>query len=388
MVVWPFKPRTPMLERMQWLTDVIQARIQEQRISLREEPRVWLEMEHELTDQQYQIARNIARDFLQFYVPFWPDRTETKDIEDIYGFLWNGDIFWQGFTPWAGPDVCAHKVKVDYCGYFPSADRVMFWGAWDSFEDVNIIDAGDTYIYTLPTALSSYKYVVPVFLADVPDGVRGTRRPGGPQQVKIMALLRGARQPQSGSPVDTYKGHEIITECPKLGAGGTGNPISFALDSFEENIGLPEYSARRNYPEALYSWKWIVTEPCELRKFMARCKGSQKAFWVSDFLHNYVPTYNISGTDLYIEDAGYVGERFHIEIVTTTNTYRRYVTDVEETPYGLKLTLDASVTATKENIIRISRLHLVRLNSDEVVFSYVAGLGTTCSAVLAECPIF
>lgn len=386
MELWPFIPRTGMTEEMAWLTDVIRAKGQEQRISLRKNPRVTIDIEHVLDQEQYQVARQIMRDFLQVLMPVWSSRVDKADTENVKGVLWNGNKFWNGCVPWNGDDVCAVKTPVNECNYAHSAVKLVYWKDWKTYADADIYDQSATDLYIEPNALNAL-YVLPVFLADIQDGGDGKRMAAQPQQFALTAMLRDIKQPDGGAPIETYRGLELLTHCPQNGGSYQNEPISYQLRSFSNNIGMPEYSKALDYPDALYQWRWVATDQCELRKFFARRKGRQRAFWISDYTHSFKANASIAGTNLFIENNGYIGQGFDIEIVTDGAVYRRQVLSVEKVPTGYRLQLDSAVSATLASIKRISKLHCVRLNSDTVTFTHHAVVGVICSTTLTECPI-
>lgn len=369
MEVWPFRPRTPVTERLQWLTDVMQAKSAEQRVALRGQPRVMLEQDYALNHREYEIARNIVRDFDRVYMPLWQDRIGRLAV----------DASSAGLT-----------FSVPPCSYFSSAKKVLVWRASDDFEvvDFEITSSGGF----IDSASAEFTWLLPVFEADILDGIDSKRRAGHEiiQGAGLAVYLRDAAQPDGGAIPESYMGLEVLTDCPKIGVGDKTHNLQYQMYEFDNSIGEPQYSRKQTYPKATYAWRWVAHTPaekCELRRFMSRRKGCQKAFWVSDYVNAMLPV-STAGTALTVEDRGYLGSAFDIEIKNVSGALQRLrVTATERSSNGWELTLSAPVAVGAEDIKRISKLHCVRLNSDEVVFAHHAGTGVICSATLTECPI-
>jgi len=60
--IWPYAPMDVMTERLQWLTDVLQARSAEQRICMREIPRRAFSMSHMMSAARYSEAQQTVRE--------------------------------------------------------------------------------------------------------------------------------------------------------------------------------------------------------------------------------------------------------------------------------------------------------------------------------------
>ena len=77
--LFPFEPdwSDGVIERMEWMTDIMRANNgDEQRVGVRDQPRVSLSVRYLLQRNDAAFLRNLAwrRSFYYFYLPFWPHR--------------------------------------------------------------------------------------------------------------------------------------------------------------------------------------------------------------------------------------------------------------------------------------------------------------------------
>lgn len=86
---WPFAPLSPVVERLEWLTEVLPARQAEQRLALRATPRETLVLRHRLDQAgQAEAMAAIRAGFSgEWDVPAWPRGADAASVPTRAGYL-------------------------------------------------------------------------------------------------------------------------------------------------------------------------------------------------------------------------------------------------------------------------------------------------------------
>jgi len=86
---WPFVPLAPVIERLEWLTEILAARQGEQRLALRATPRETLVLRHRLDQaDQAEAMMAIRAGFAgEWEVPAWPRGSSAASVPTRLGYL-------------------------------------------------------------------------------------------------------------------------------------------------------------------------------------------------------------------------------------------------------------------------------------------------------------
>lgn len=369
--IWPFKPRTPVIESLEWATDVFRAKSSEQRIALRQQPRRTFSYAHFMRDQEANYARTLVRNAQGgdgFYVPDWTQ-------SDAVGAVSSG----------VGVSIPANLEDVYY------GDRALLWASelnsellditWDS----NGLTADVNGNYSAAT-------ILPLWKGNSPQGLSVTRNGHNINQVQIEFILTESADLASSS-YPQYRDIDILTDCPVI-AGGLDESLRYEVTTFDNVSGDVAYLRARTVPEFTCQMNWLVTSRLalfSLRQWLHSRKGRQKAFWMSSLGKDLTPV-SISGTTLTVyNDILLRPAPFDLEIIGDDGvTYRRQVTlTAAGTPDSGRdtadLTLDSSVAAS--NASRVSFLYCVRFDSDRAELEHNAGGYVNLSMPCKEVPI-
>lgn len=371
MRIWPFKPRTPVIESLEWATDVFRAKSSEQRIALRTQPRRTFSYAHFMRDQEANYARTLVRNAQGgdgFLVPDWTQ-------SDSVGAVSSG----------AGVSIPANLGDVYY------GDRALLWGSELSNESIDV--TWDSNGLTADVAGNYFSAtILPLWAGNSPQGLSVSRTGQNLNTVQIEFILTESADLASSS-YPQYRGIDLLDDCPVI-AGGLEEGLRYEVTTFDNVSGDVYYLRARSVPEFTCQMNWLVTSrPAlfSLRQWLHSRKGRQKAFWMSSLGKDLTPV-SISGTTLTVyNDLLTRPAPFDVEIIGDDGvTYRRQVTNtVAGTPSSGRptadLTLDSSVSATGAS--RVSFLYCVRFDSDRAELEHNAGGYINLSMPCREVPV-
>lgn len=377
MIVWPFKPREEVIEALEWRTDVLQSRGQEQRIALRSIPRRIFNLSHVMSDLTYSHAQALIRANQGgdgFYLPDWTQAVSVGPLE---------------------PDSAPHIAISETLDI---GDYAVLWDSETNYELVSV--EADSNGYLLDSISNTYTsaYFLPALIALNPEGI-SVDRGAGSQSLKTISMslsfICAEERDIAATPAVIYRDLDLLDECPVVAGGEFEETLAWELSTFDNNQNSPEYIRKRNLPDMRYQMRWhefTRSDKYALKQWLYYRRGRQKAFWMSSRAKDLEPTGDISGTTATIyalpELTG-LGrdDAFDIEIKTPTDSFYRRVTSLTTgTPVGeretIDMTLDASVTAS--GIQRISFLRCTRFDSDRIELLHRASSGMAVSVNCIE----
>lgn len=367
--VWPFKQRGDIIESLEWLTDVFRAKAAEQRIALRTSPRRIFNLAHLLDDREYSAAQAMMREAQAadgFMLPDWPQSIIIGPV-----------------SPGSGVSI---DVDLTYTDIDSDA---MLWESVDLFERVELTN--DSNGVTLTTVVNSYTSarLVPLWAAQCPEGLANSRRPGQINECSVEMHVTDNND-LALSDYPQYRGHDVMTSCPVIGAGEFAEELGWPVSAFDNQTGVPYYLRQRSIPDMQYQMRWhsfTGQEAYELRQWIHSRRGRQKVFWMSSRARDLEPAATISGTTVTVYALpGIVGvgrtTSFDIDVTSLAgvSSYRRVSSATTGTPIAgrstMDLTIDSSLSITLANIKRISFLRCTRFDADriELVHSPSAGV--------------
>lgn len=369
-----------MIESLEWLTDVLASRGNEQRLALRTFPRRVFTMEHTLTDYEYFHARSLVRDEQAkdgFYIPEW------SSVIDIGVVNSGSDIT-------LTPDLT----------YTSISDTAILWESSNKYEQVTVYsDSNGTYLSSVQKDYTRAKLMA-LLEATARDGVNADRIGARLNQLSVEFIVTEGEDISSTPPV-VYRSLDLLDECPIIADGSLEENIAWESSEFDNGQSVIHFIRSRNIPEMTYNMRWHVKTDAEkysLRQWLYYRKGRQKAFWMSSKGKDFEPADDIASSSTAIEVYAYPNlqtlwrtDDFDIEIKTrSTSYYRRVESVIGAFDYGdrqsIYLNIDSALGSNVAigDIERISMLRCTRLDSDRVEMLHRAAAGTFVRAPMRE----
>jgi len=379
--LWPYIPVGDVVEVLEWLTDVIRTQSAEQRIALRDRPRRRWQFGHVFSHDQHAGARSLVRAADGFLVPDWSRL--------VYG----GPVA-------AGANVVLTCTTTGL-DIEAGGQVAVIADAWN-YEVCTLaaVAAGSITLASVTSARASAA-VYPLDAAHL-GAALATRRPAGRHIFADIAFDAAGVVDCAASAMPAYRGHDLLTDIPVVGAGALEEGIAWPSDLVDNAVGAPVAFARRSLPDDRMMMRWHVFSAADkraLRQWLHSRRGRLAAFWRSTLARDLTAAAGIdaAATALTVyapEGSQTLGETaFDLEI-NGLALYRRRVTGVAvASPVNgrpaLTLTLDSALGATHTagQLGRISFLRCLRLDSDRIELHYSPGAGMVVAAPCIEVPL-
>lgn len=371
--VWPFRPRTPIVEALEWSTDVFRAKAAEQRISLRERPRRVFQYGYFFRDESSAYARNLIRD-AQGADGFWvPDWTQAETVSSI--------------AAGSGVSISVDLSAVKY------GDNALIWESQSKHEVVSVTQASpeNTLIGDVADSYTNPQ-IMPVWQGDTPEGLTVSRQPSHINNAAVSFILDEDFDIAASS-FPTYRTHDVLTDSPIISSGTFEERESFPMESVGNAVGSLEYFQARDLVDFTFQMRWHTKTQAELyalRQWLHSRRGRQKAFWQSTYAKD-LEVSNISGTTVTVfDDILGRSPNFDIEVLSGGVSYYRQVTAaVAGTPVGGRSTLDLTVDSSLpvSSADRVSYLICSRFDTDRIELLHEAGVGTVVAVPCREIPV-
>lgn len=370
MVVWPFEPRTPLLESNEWLTDVIQSKTNEQRFAMRQNPRQSFVMSHTLDDAQYQAARALVRANESFYVPDWALKYHVGAIgPSSYDLI---------------------EYGLPYMGIV-DGDVALLWESESRYEVITIeqADSSDLFHVAQITNWYSNAYLIPLRTGQTEQGLSGARSANPMIDVQIQFDLTDSRNLGS-SDYPQYQSDDLIDDCPKVAGDTFAERASYPLSNVDPGIHYSELLRKRDLMSMVTAMRWHVFTDAEiysLRRFIHSRRGKWKSFWLSSFRSDFELTSAIGAADNSISVRAKSGvtdlgaSSFDIEIA---GSVRRRVTSYSAAGDVLTLNIDSPTGVAYSTSARVSRLRHLRFAADRIEFVHAASGGVAVTVPCIE----
>jgi hypothetical protein len=364
-VVWPFMPQTNVSERLQWSTNVLNSYDKEQRVSLRIAPRQSLEYEFICDPQQFSRMKTASAEWSHrlYGVPVWYDAVSSASVSSGASVL---------------------NVNTQYSD-FVVGGLALVWASDTNNEVVEIVAKTSSTITLKLPLQNGYTtpIVAPVQLGFTPNGVKFSRSPSQTTTAKAVFELTGNTQVSLTFSPTTYKGYYVVTDRILM-FGSVEESISRDLDVIDSVTGTIELDTLSNKVRrrgSVTAFARTAQDRWKTRSWFHYLRGKQKAFWIS--------TWN---TDMELStlmtNSSYSMEIKNIGFTLFVGTGDVVVRMKSGTVYynrilGAEVLTDGTERLAMENLFpidldpaqveAISMLHLVRLDSDDVEFSYNSG---------------
>lgn len=380
MRVWPFKARAEMIETLEWRSDVIRAKSEEQRIALRDAPRRDFNLQHLLDHPMYAAARALIRVAEELTVPDWTQSVKVGAVN-------------------AGTSV---SVSFDTAGldYSAGSDAII-WADWDDWELVEIESADSTGV-VIAEVLTSRPDVrlIPTVVGMAFEGMSADRPAGRyiPSSVRISVTQT---ENIAASSYPQYRGHDVMTVCPVVSDGAFGESVVWPAEVIDSGLGLQVWLQERSIPDESFMIRWHEFDRAgirSLREWLHSRYGRQKAFWASTWATDFLLAASIGASDTSIQVFRYQlfgdlpREDFDIEVVIDGVRYYRRVTSVidggtVEGKATWHLAIDSALGVSATEADRISYLRCARFDADRVELLHRAGEGMAVSVPCVEVPV-
>lgn len=374
--VWSIMPSwdSPVMEVLEWKTDILKPFTgKEQRSALRTRPRRFLEYSITSTDSKISsIFRNLLWGWQNrnYAVPIWFD--ESKLITQAIAGATSINLNTLGLSFFIGGLVLIYKDEMDY-------ESIEI-----SFKTSSSLSLKQPLEKTWPIGTK----VFPLNICRIPDSVNSQNLTDS----YMRSQLKFAADPLQTDPVlstesatSTFNGKELFTKSPNWDKGiSSENQYPYAI--YDSNVSGVYPSVNNTVPILTIKRQFFfknITEITKFKGFLNRVLGRKTAFyvpsWFTDFTL-YEPVVASATTMRVIDNEFYrmVGlseaiKGLMIYLPGKTPIYRKISNISYDNDGFTSLALDGNITydLTPEMKPLLSLIHLCRLSSDQVPFSFL-----------------
>lgn len=367
MTVWPFKSILRLVETRAYLTDVFRTKSAEQRVALRQGPRISHALQHLFTSFQYAQAEQIIRGEQDFLVPDW-----TRPF-----FI----------SVSAGSD---QTIQLPDC-YGTDFEQAILWRAHNNYEviDVTQMSSEGQVVASISSDWVNARFI-PLMQGINEDGLSASKITNRSISASIrFSLLQTVDYPQTDYAI--YRNIDIMTDCP-LVSGGLDESVAYPIEVVGGDTGLFFFLRDRHLPDFATTLRWRLTTLCDtqaLRRWMDYRRGRWQAFWLSSRMRDLrlAAPIGVLDSTIEIEIVQLARLIFDIEILLLSGVvFRRRVTSWALDSTGvIILTINTPIPGPISLIAidRISFLRRVRLDADRIEFSFTPS-GTEVSVPCIE----
>lgn len=379
MNVWPFIPQRRFKEILVWQTEVIRCKSAEQRICLRNLPRIEFEYDYQLLSKEAEAATNLSRKYgaSEFNLPLW------------------GDLAYIGTA-----SASQTLINIDTTNKrFQIGGRAFIVGADNRFEIV-VIDTLDSNSLTLESPGIVYGYsnavIVPCYNVKFKSAF----------QLRKYAAEYLTGQGEFISTEDF--GISALNNYPSFNSATVLSDRSIVtsssienhqreFDQFENISGPLYYSENYTYAISSFNMEWSVDNRIDLfnlRRWLYYIKGKQVSFYFPRFVRDFVLSDDIDSADdfLIFEKNGYYTDDYigAICIVLKDGTQVYKIIEswqtYSSTQYQANLSTIVGSSISVSDVELVCRMPKVRSNTDRIEISYEDANVATVRIPLIEVP--
>lgn len=367
--LWPFPPNGAVLERLEWMTDVLESSSGvEQRIALRRYPRRYFEFDILLDGRNARTAENllVGNGNGEWYLPVW------MDAEPLAATLSAG-----------ATSVPAGASVRDYA----AGNLLLLMGNTAASNEG--VTAGTPGANSVPlvapttTTWPAGSLVVPLRTARLPGNVSVSRFTGASLYGRLRWQCVDSTT-WTAATETTYRSYPVMTHRTNWDADPT-REYERRLATVDSGMGKPAFTDFWGGPVATHNHRWLCDGRAEIdtmRQWLFARRGRLTAFWLPSWGRDLEvqATIGASDTTIDVEHCGYtahiaqaIGRRdIRIELTDGTIYYRRItgstVIDADTERLTISSALGASVSPA--SIYAISFMHLARLDTDAVEIAW------------------
>lgn len=373
-VPWTWQPNweTPVLERMEWVTDVLQAHDgSEQRISLRLGPRKSYEFATWFSGRDRRAAEAAIWGWGAnvWALPIWPDGVDLPD----------------------GLAAGAISVSLDTEGrdFVAGSLAIVMTDANNSetAEVEAVTSTSVTFKRPLIRQWPAGARIYPARAARLQDSVQLPRWTGQVSDARVIFEVEGPVDGAAAAPATTYRGKPVLEARPEWSETPSVE-MQRKLARLDPGIGARFFDDEAGMPMAAQRQGYTLVSKAEAlvhRGYLYALNGRQAGMWVPTWTDDLViVTDTLSESiEIEIENIGYtrliaqsVNRRdIRIELTDGTVLYRRIIGSEELDADTERLALDASLgrLVRPEEVVQVSFMMYARLDSDAVEISHWTG---------------
>lgn len=390
-VLFPFPPNysSAPVETLEALSEVLRSRDgSEQRRALRLRHRRSIQYKYTLLNtRDFQRHQNLlmGKQNQEIALPVWMDRRHTTASNAI------------GST----------TVAIDPAGYsFVEGGWLIFFRSATDYEIAEILTVGANVVLSAPLAKAwpAGTNVYPLLYGRTTTSLSVDRHTDNKLEGTFTFTADPVKTdpftPEGSAPV-VYDGLEVITSQPNWASAIEGT-FDFNFDVFDNATGAFSVFLQDLYSRNTRRYSWSLfnrAQILEFRKFLKRCRGMVKTFWVPTWTQDFTIVSNVGAADAFIvvEPNGYlelVGNnptRDRIMIRTRSGqVYYRKIVSMAVASGGVntRLNLDSSLgTAyTVAQLKPVSALNRCRFATDKVDLTWNSDSIVTVTTTLTTVP--
>lgn len=378
MDLWSYMPQQDLRESMEWLTDIIRCKSNEQRFALRDQPRLAFTLKFVMDSDKFSEAKAKAK-YLgekEFAIPVWTELTEL-------GSLTLGDSV---FT-----------LDTNYARY-KSGGMVVIYEDEDTWEILTVDSFDASSVTTVETLSRNYTnaLIAPAKSAYFATPFQAAR--GGQDFVTASASFHSVDSEDLSigwsSPFDSYLSHDVVTDRSIV--------ISNINERFQreqqlqDNLtGIVWVGSQYSYPIQTTQISWDTQDRQErwaMMQLLHNKRGKWRGFWVPTWNPDIIITTNITSTDtvIIIQDIGYEDYQSERHIMIELNNGTRYYFNILYGISGspgeeiLTLSSSAGVNILIADISFVSFINFMRFDSDRAELRYMPAGRTTVTMPVME----
>lgn len=373
MEVWSHVPQGDLIESLEWKTDVIRCRSEEQRSCLRLYPRTNLQFNHQMGEREFSLSKEFSRKntISPVLVPLWPDYTPLGVLS-------------LGSTTLSFDTTTSHYSVGGY---------VLVHDEYDQYEVRTVIDMGvdhlevdaleSNYLRASVVPLVESRFVAPLSASrGASDFVKSK------VQFQVMNLLVTPE-----SPYPEYMGHPVLTDRTVV-VSSVNEEYQREWVEEDNQTGQVWVGDSYSYAISKTSIGWITLtreELWQVRSWLHLLKGKWKSFWVISWNSDFSLVDPIVSTDEELR-VNFVGIETPRDLVIITKSGVLHYLRVTGSSPGLggsEVLSLSSVTGfnlSLSQVEMISTLNLMRLDSDRVEIKHRAARGASISIPVVEVP--
>jgi hypothetical protein len=378
-VIWPFAPFGEFTEGLEFLTDVLSAYAEDQRIQLTAIPRRRFEHSYVWTARQYERARNLMRGQHpgEFEVPDWSDFRRCVAVAGV--------------------------TSLSFDNTSPELDETMnlvLWQDDETYEELSVLSSSAAGL-TLGIGLAnSYPNgrVLRLLNCDTLEGL-SAEHPAGPTRSSAVEWVcyEDTLPTADVAAYSSYRSEPLLDACPIVGADALPETVARVFQMVDNGIARPFVDSLRGVPTETLGLAWqphTRAEAWALRRALYSLRGRQRAFWLPSFNHGGMELaagFSGGAGSISIRDVnyaiGYGAGDLYVQLVNGTAFGLRVASAIVS---GANETLTLSGTTPQavspSQVKLLCALKRMRLSQDRVEWRHRPAVGSKVVVAAADAP--
>lgn len=361
MTLWPFCPVPQFSESLAWSSGVLGTYEAEQRQRFTDAPRQMLAYPFAMNFRQLERAKLLMENgaAADWQIPVWAER--------------------QRITLNSG----AGSIPIDTTtSDYRAGGEAMLWQSDERYEVVAVdaVNAGSLDIAGTTFYGYANGFVSPVRTARCVDGLDASRTVQKITPVSTDWIVYDNCDLSDAGLYATYRGHPVITDCPRIGDGSFNERISREQDAVDNGLATPFFDPVTNRPTRTGALGWMPrtrAELWDLRTFLHALYGRQKGFWNPTWTRGIelLSAVGPSDTSITIRSVGLnlIAEAGDLMLQTKAGV-KHFLQYTSVTPSGstevLALSGAAGFSVAPGDVKTLCRMHFSRLAQDRIEITH------------------